>query len=287
MGLGLAMAIHSKFFVISSFCLSMVIATGCEKLDQTRELDHTRETVSNVHLLETVAAPIAPKRVHKDLRPPMNCPMMIVAMSTVSDKDGETHLRLGLKDNPDFDLNQKNACEGDIKNLWPDLGRFEDEIESHLPNVRGWFNAHIIMDNFPKTQQELKSFIDDASKVQGLPNKLEVIDRSTLEGGLEYNGKILDLIIQQDRLYWQAVHSPVVNAELSKISKVKFSSGAEKHAFCYHPHHTCRGYPRYHKRNTDLPESRIGVESDYNLEYLWAGIGSVFLDFEAVDTAPN
>ena len=221
------------------------------------------------------------------VKAPLNCPAMITAKSDYSKRDDQKYLFFSISHNPDFDIDLGDACRGDVKNLWHDFLRFEAEIESHLPNVKGWFNATIIFKNFPKTESELKHFIDQASKNQGLPHQLDNIDRSTLEGGLEYQNKILGLIIEQERIYWQAVHTPVMDTTLSKYGTVHLKVGSEKHAYCYHPHETCRGYYRYDDRKEERPESHIGVKSEFDLEYLWAGIGSYGFDLIEFKNSEN
>ena len=223
----------------------------------------------------------------KALRPPMNCPIVITAVSDFSEQRGRPYLHLSLDKNANFDNQKIDSCNGDIKNLWPDLSRFEAEIESHAPYVEGWFNTSVIMRHFPKTERELKRFIDDASKAKSLPEKLNNIDRSNLEGGLAYHNQIRSLIRQHELVYWDRFHAPILRAKLSKFGRSRFHVGNEKLAYCYHPHTYCRGYGRLDGKNLVAPQSYIGVESEFDLEYLWSAIGSYGFEMNAEMIRPN
>ena len=218
-----------------------------------------------------------------EVREPLNCPMMITAVSEFSKWEHETFLRLSLDVNANFDSQKIDVCDGDIKYLWPDISRFEAEIESHAPYVRGWFNTPVIMRNFPKTEHELKRFIDDTSKAEGLPDVLNKIERSNLEGGLEYNNQIVSLIRQQERAYWNNQHSSLLDVILSKYGASRFSVSSEKLAYCYHPHNYCRGYSLYYQKSPDHPQSHIGAVSDYDLEHLWSAFGLFSFELNAPD----
>jgi len=217
---------------------------------------------------------------------PLNCPAMIAAKSDYSKRDAQKYLFLLLVANPDFDIQREDVCQGDVKKLWPDILRFEAEIESHLPYVKGRFNSANLLHYFPKTEHEIKSFINQASNNQGLPHLLDNIDRSTLEGGLDYNRKILGVIIEQERAYWQTVQATAIDTVLSKYGTVHMRVGSEKHAYCYHPHELCRGYLRV-RETVERPESQIGTDSEFDLEYLWAGIGSYHFDLIEFDNREN
>jgi len=256
----------------SAFCACLL--AGCSAPDARVSEPVNVEAVAETQTVQNTA-----------VKAPLNCPVMITVKSDYSKRDDREYLFFSISYNPDYDIDLGDACRGDVKNLWPDMLRFEAEIESHLPNVKGRFNSASILGNFSKTENELKRFIDQASKRQGLPQLLDNIDRSTLEGGLDYNRKILGLIREQEKNYWQTVHTPALRAIFSKYGTVNLRIGSEKQAYCYHPHDLCRGYLQV-RETVERPESQIGNDSDYDLEYLWA-FASYHFDFVEIDNSEN
>ncbi len=280
------------FVVIRDFVKFAIMASGlfiagCSASDAESAKPQSAEAVAKTNAVQDAAVQAEP------VRAPLNCPIMIAAYSHSYDKASadilnlsyEPYLSFKFQENPNFNAKKGDECNGDLKNLWPDLTRFDDEIETFMPNIKGGFNSEIILHNFPKTEHQLKNFIDQASKRQGLPQILDNIDRSTLEGGLDYNRKILNLIREQEKNYWQTVQTPVLSAILSKYGKIQFRPSSEKHAYCYHPHDLCRGYLRV-RGTVERPESQIGNDSEYDLEYLWAA-ASYHFDLIKLDNSEN
>ena len=172
-----------------------------------------------------------------------------------------------LEKNPNFDSDLGDACKGDIKKIWPDLLRFEEEISEYWPNVRGVGGMHQALKYFPVTLDETKQYIDEAAKVEKIREQIDPIDRSTLEGGLAVHGILIEFVREKERNYWMEEQGAIIESVLSDYKVKVITYDAEKTSYCYHPYSICRSY---YSPDNETPKD------EYNLEYL----GSPFKFFE-------
>lgn len=210
---------------------------------------------------------------------PLNCPIMIEARSfkyeaVRAERENlslNPYLSFWLVRNPNFKRDEGDACEGDLKNLWPDLLRFETEIVAHWPNIRGMNGLGYGLKFFPETFNETKRFIDQAATVANVREQVDSIDRSTLEGGLSVNNILIRLVRDNERRYWMEEQGAIIEDVLSGYSLKVATYGAEKTSYCYHPYSICRSYYR-----PDTETSR----DQYDLEYLGSPFGSLRFSVE-------
>lgn len=241
-----------------SFLFACSFASGCAQ--ETPE----NTTVSN-SLLDGYP-------VVKTQRPPLNCPVMVSGKeitygpNQIKSKNlsPDPYWFIYLDENPSFDPQLGNACQGDMKKIWPDLLRFEIEISKYWPNVRGVGGMHKY---FPATLKEAKQYIDEAAKVEKISEQIDSIDRSTLEGGLAAHNILLKFVREKERDYWVEEQGAIIENLLSDYKVKVITYEAEKTSYCYHPYSICRGY-----YSSDVETSK----DDYILEYL----GSPFKWFE-------
>lgn len=237
--------------------LSSLTALGCRK--PSTEVDSLKEE----------AVPkiwdFGPSQVNKIVetaKAPLNCPIMLVAHSNFSARENLRYLSFSLQENPNFDFAAVDVCEGDIKNLWPDLLRFDAQIEAHVPNIYGIHDVDRSLKYFPNTEREFKRFIDDAASDAGLHEALDVMDRASLEGGMDIDHTILRLIRKNEQVYFAREHTPIIEATLSKYDLKMKPYETEKMGYCYHPYDMCRA------PNNDEPKAG---QADYKLERLSPG----------------
>jgi len=256
---------------INSLTLCLVLSSlttlGC--CEPSAEVDSLKEeVVSKVWDL----GPSQANRIVETVKAPFNCPMMLVAHSNFSARENLRYLSFSLQENPNFDSATRDACEGDIKNLWPDLIRFDAQIEAHMPNIYGIQDVDRSLKYFQKTEREFKRFIDDAANDAGLHETLDALDRSTLEGGMEIDQTILRLIRKNEQVYFAREHTPIIESTLSKHGLKMRPYETEKMGYCYYPYNICRA-PNY-------DEPKAG-QTDYKLERLSPGFS--WYQFEKPD----
>lgn len=192
---------------------------------------------------------------------PLNCPQMLSAQSFHDRWRERQVLRFWIGENPGFDPNKEDVCEGDLKNLWSDLGRFNDAIETHMPHIKG---VSYSLRDFPETDRALRIFIDEAATASSLHEKLDVMDRSTLEGGMDIDHTILRHIFEQQDAYFEREHMPIIRAAMSQPDLVFEYYDSEKLSYCYHPYKICRGldYKFYKSDDGTLQLERLGAPRD-------------------------
>ena len=159
----------SYVFSVSMLSLGVLLLSGCGKTEQASE---STSDLRISEVVESVDAPIVSTPKSETSRPPLNCPVMITALSIPPDRYNPRNLIFILKENLDFDPEQEDACQGDIKNLWPDMLRFNTEIEAHLPNIKHIGGITQSLPNFPVTEAGLKTHIDEAAKTENLSDRL-------------------------------------------------------------------------------------------------------------------
>jgi hypothetical protein len=192
---------------------------------------------------------------------PLNCPQVLTAQS-FHDRWRETQvLRFWVGENPAFDQSEEDACKGDLKKIWSDLGRFQDAVQAHAPNIR---SVSYSLRDFPETDRALKAFIDAAATESSLHEKLDAMDRSTLEGGMDVDHTILRFIFEQQEAYFEQEHMPIIRAAMSQPDLVLEYYDAEKLSYCYHPYKICRGldYKFYKSDDGTLQLERLGAPWD-------------------------
>lgn len=205
------------------------------------------------------------------LNPP-NCPFMIEARSFKYETKRAEREKLSLDPylsfelvyNPNFKPDERDDCAGDLKNLWPDLLRFETEIAAHWPNIREIDGLGQGLKFSPETFNETKRFIDQAATAANVREQVDAIDRSTLEGGLSVNKILIGLVRDSERRYWMEEQGAIIEAVLSKYSVKVTSYAAEKTSYCYHPYSICRSYY--------VPDAQT-AKDQYELEYLGSPLG--------------
>lgn len=202
--------------------------------------------------------------VVKTQQPPLNCPIMVSGKEITYEADRiksktlspDPYWFIFLAENPNFDPELGDACQGDMKKIWPDLLRFEMEISEYWPNVRGVGGIHKY---FPATLDETKQYIDQAAKVEKINEQIGSIDRSTLEGGLAVHSILIKFVREKERNYWIEEQGTIIESILSDYKVKVITYEAEKTSYCYHPYSICRSY-----YSPDIETSK----DDYILEYL-------------------
>lgn len=186
---------------------------------------------------------------------------MIITQHPFSARENTQYLTFSFQENPEFDPLGEDDCEGDLKNLWPDLTRFDAEIEAYMPNIRGISGTERVLKNFPQTERALKLFIDDAATDAKLHDTIGALDRTTLEGGMQINRTILTLITENQKAYFAQEHTPIIESVLSKYDLKMRPYATEKLKYCYHPRKKCRGpgYSRNALKNAELKLERLGA----------------------------
>ncbi len=192
---------------------------------------------------------------------PLNCPQVLTAQS-FHDRWRETQvLRFWVGDNPAFDQSEEDACKGDLKKIWSDLGRFQDAVQAHMPQIR---SVSYSLRDFPETDRALRVFIDEAATASSLREKLDAMDRSTLEGGMNVDHTILRFIFEQQEAYFKKEHMPIIRAAMSQPDLVFEYYDSEKLSYCYHPYKICRGldYKFYKSDDSTFQLERLGAPRD-------------------------
>ena len=269
--------IHSSQLSLVLSCMAVCLFVwGCE--NPTTELEAVPET--RIETKPNISPPVSEflktfgqaEQSLDGVGDPLNCPVMLVAHSNFRTRDSKQYLSFTIQENPDYDLQSGDACQGDIKNLWSDLNRFDAQIEAQMLNINGIHDVDRALKYFPVTERAFKLFIDDAAHEAELHDRLEAIDRSTLEGGMEVDHTIIWFIIKNEQDYFAREHTPIIEATLSKYSLKMRPYETEKMGYCYYPYDICRA-PNY-------DEPKAG-QTDFKLERLSPGFS--WYQFELPD----
>ena len=195
---------------------------------------------NNEPSLEALETP-AGQPLETSLPETLNCPIIIEPYESKNKRDGDkVWLSFQLKENSKYDSTLGDACEGDMKNLWQDLKRFEHQIEKRRPNIKyihGLLGYNL--DYFPVTKTEIKSYFDKAADTVGLKEKLNKHDRSTLEGGMEIQRASRDFFMKTLQAYIDQEHKQIVEKTLINQDIKMSNFMAEKLRFCYKSFNRC------------------------------------------------
>ena len=175
-----------------------------------------------------------------DVQKPLNCPVMLVVYSGSNRFEEQEWLSFSLKENPDFDAGLNDDCKGDLKNIWADLMRFEEQIENHVPYIKQIYSITSSLKYFPQTRKELQSYMNKEAVDSLLYEELVQIDRLTLEGGLEFNLKVHEFIHITEESYWMKEHAPIIEKTLFKHGLKMRGFDSEKNFYCYHLFDVCK-----------------------------------------------
>jgi len=172
---------------------------------------------------------------------PPNCPVIIAAyVSKNKLNNDQVGLSFQIEENPNFDSVSGDACEGNIKNLWPDLKRHSKLIEEHSQNLRhiyGFLGRNL--DYFPITKADVKRYVDEAATAARLKEKLNSYDRNSLEGGLKIAGDSRTFLYQTLQSYLDQEHKPIIENILVKTKTKMGRFQGEKLQFCYKSFNRC------------------------------------------------
>ncbi len=238
-----------------SFIVLVLALAGCNNAPLPDVENHTRK-----HVPETEAQ-MTPDI--EALPPPLNCPIMLAASSGISRHNGKHQLNFFLVENSSFQSELGDVCEGDLKKLWPDLKRFDGVLKTHSQSAQHIVGISNNLRFFPETERALKVFIDQAATEVFLHDKLDKIDRSTLEGGMKVDHEILGLMRVKEWDYFKLEHAPVIEAVLSKYDLKMGRYGTEKLTYCYRPYDICRGYVPYRHEKNEFKLERVGAPFDW------------------------
>lgn len=165
-------------------------------------------------------------------------------MLTSARRDADRHVKqpyltLHLFKNPDYDESLGDACKGDLKNLWPDLRRFETELQTDAPHIyKIWLIGRNIK-YFPITAAEAKNHVNASATEYGLDNKLDQFDRSTELGRNKVKSELFKFLSRSQNNYWLNEHGPIIEGLLSDYNLKLEGYYQEKPKFCYDLYELC------------------------------------------------
>lgn len=179
-------------------------------------------------------------------------------------RSGEYIIWVYIKENPDFNATLGDACEGDLRNLWPDLKRYDAELKTEKPYKLRFHNVAVNLDLFPKTHLEIAEYIDDAAKQNADWIRPKSYNRAKLEDALALRKIYLNLIRTETHNYFATQHAPILNDILAEyhLGMGQYNAG-EKFGFCNVPLNNCN-----HFLLTDK-DKEILLKSDRNWTILY------------------
>ena len=183
-----------------------------------------QNTVSN----ETVELDISTTEIVKPILS-LNCPVILTAQHVgVSRWRENPSLSFRLIKNLDYDEGLEDTCKGDMKNIWPSLMRFQNEIENDLPYINDLSGISRNIEHFPKTFKEVKNHVNSDALDSSLDAKR----------GIHFLRKSLNE-------YWLENHGPIIEDVLLKYDLKLRLYDQEKPKFCYHRDNIeyCNCYP--------------------------------------------
>ncbi len=243
------------------FSLTLILLSACSKSQESNlELETKTET---------------PEALPEVIRKPLNCPVMLVAYSGSNRFDEQNQLWFTLKQNPNFDANLEDDCKGDLKNIWPDLIRFKTEIKENFPRISQIISITSYLEYFPQTEEDLKAYINIASIDELLYDEVVQIDRSTLEGGMEFDMHVIQFIQTHENNYWMEQHAPIIERVLRDYDLKMDNYDSEKSFYCYHLFDVCR------KTQPNAPQQ---TSNELSLEYMRPGFDWFSFQKTAVET---
>lgn len=201
---------------------------------------------------------------------PINCPLMFSAQSHNRDSDEEKYLILQLVENPTFNPDKGDACEGNMKNIWTDLTRLEKEIESHSGNIKHFHSISFNIAFFPETSREIQTYFDKSPEKKKLFGELDKLKGRNLFNNEEFDRRIRYLIIDVEEKYWMEIHAPIIEKVLYKYDLKIDGYDSEKHFYCA---------PRYDLCNSD--GGYKGWFKDESLNFQYSGPAFDWLSFKS------
>ena len=238
-----------RYLGILICCVGAIVLAACQNNEPSFQAPKTTTT----------------QPVETSLPEPLNCPIIIEAYESKNKRDGDkVWLSFQLKENSKFNSALGDACEGDMKNLWQDLKRFDHQIEKYRHNmqyIHGLFGYNL--NYFPVTKAEIKSYFDEAADTVHLKEKLNKHDRSTLEGGMKIQRASRDFFMKTLQAYLDQEHKPIVEKTLINHDVTMSDFMAEKLKFCYKSFNRCE----YIATDT----TKVDDEIDFEFIGVWLG----------------
>jgi len=234
---------------MSLFCLAALGLNGCTEPASKIEIvaDENKEAIERLQTTETLK--------------PLNCPVILDVIQKEKGRFRDhSWVNISFIKNPDFDASLGDACQGDMKNIWQDLKRFDVNSQ--------YYRVHLnAVEFFPKTAKNVKNFIDATTIEYRLDYKLDQIDRTTALGRNQVKGAMGAFYGFAHRSYWLTEHAYIIDGLLSESDlHVKFWS-SEKPSYCYARYERCICYTERETCKKPREErERISGQS-YNFEY--------------------
>jgi len=235
----------------------------------------------NTVVNETASLDISTTETVKATLPP-NCPVILATQHVPVGRWRENpSLNIWLTPNGNYDSILGDACKGDLKNLWPDLLRFENEIESYKPYINGINGIATLIEAFPQTINDVKDHVNSFATEYGLNEKMDQIDRSTAHGKNSVKRELRGFLNKSVSDYWLNEHGPIIENLLSEHDVKLRHYSHEKSKFCYDRFEYCSCYPwgygDYGDDCNDVSkENRKASSGKYDFEvFPWGAYGSI------------
>ena len=204
-----------------------------------------------------------PKTVNNPVLQPLNCPAILTTRTYNKWKTDQVWLSFIIEQNKNYKPNLGDACNGDMKNLWQDLKRFNPLIEKHDPkisHISGLFGQNL--NHFPATKEQVKHFVDKKAADVSLTSHLKSHDRSTLEGGLKIQRASRQFLMKTLQEYLDQEHKTIIEAYLNKHSLKMGHHSTEKLQFCYKNFNRCSKYIKFNQS--------VDLNNEFDFEFFGA-----------------
>lgn len=186
------------------------------------------------------STPNTPKTIDNHSTKPLNCPVTLSANTHKKWQSDQAWLSFIIIENDSFDVSLGDDCDGDMKNLWQDIKRFEKLIEKHNPKlsqISGLFGQNLF--HFPATKEQIKRFVDKKAANVSLTFKLKSYDRSTPAGGMEIQHASRQFLMQTLQEYINQEHKPIIDTYLNEHGLKMGGYSGEKLQYCYKSFNRC------------------------------------------------
>lgn len=201
-----------------------------------------------------------------------NCPIIITYKEHPAYREHPASLSLRTNINLNFDPEERDECEGNLRELWKDFEILKPLMGKYEGNISMKLNVGLFIREFPVSQIEISRHLD--MDVKARPSKYSITnyDFKKLEDVLQLQKIYNQLAVQKLPEYVQSIHAPIINSYLKEYDLVMSDYDVgEKMRVCIRRGDSCAGSSQQEDQCLQAhPELDVIFKSTW--DYHWESI---------------